>query len=72
MPWRQEAMKDVTTCEKPRGAGRERRAVDVRMGKPGMRHGMSFCTEYIGVGSQRGELKHLSTHRKENQPRLRK
>ena len=49
MPWRQEAKKDVTTCEKRRGAGSERRAVDVRMGKPGTRHGVSSCTKYIGV-----------------------
>ena len=25
------------------------------------------CTEYIGVGGERGELKHLSTRRKGNQ-----
>ena len=72
MPRHQEAMKDVFTCDKPRGAGREHRSVDFRMGKPGMRHGMSSCTEYIGVRSQRGELKHLITPRKGNQPRLRK
>ena len=34
MPWRQEAMKDVVSCDKPRGAANERRSVDFRMGKP--------------------------------------
>ena len=65
-------MKDVETCEKPRGAGLERRSVDIRMGKPGGRHGPSTHAEYIGMSGQRGELKHLSTRRKENQQRLRK
>jgi hypothetical protein len=72
MPRHQEAMKDAETCEKPRGAGLELRSVDIRMGKPGGRHGPSSCTEYIGVRGQRGELKHLSTRRKGNQQRLRK
>jgi hypothetical protein len=34
MPRHQEAMKDVVSCEKLRGAANERRSVDVRMGKP--------------------------------------
>jgi hypothetical protein len=34
MPRRQEAKKDVVSCEKPRGAANKRRSVDVRMGKP--------------------------------------
>jgi hypothetical protein len=72
MPRHQEAMKDVETCEKLRGAGLERRSVDIRMGKPGGRHGPSTHAEYIGMSGQRGELKHLSTRRKENQQRLRK
>ena len=49
MPRHQETMKDVETCEKPRGAGLERRSVGIRMGKPGGRHGPSSCAEYIGV-----------------------
>jgi hypothetical protein len=72
MPRHQETMKDVETCEKPRGAGLERRSVDIRMGKPGGRHGPSSHAEYIGMRGQRGELKHLSTPRKGNQQRLRK
>src|SRR5690349_15452935 len=69
MPRHQEAKKDVETCEKPRGAGLERRSVDIRMGKPGGRHGPSSHAEYIGMRSQRGELKHLITRRKGNQTR---
>ena len=34
MPWHQEAMKDVVSCDKPRGAANERRSADFRMGKP--------------------------------------
>ena len=49
MPRHQEAMKDVETCEKLREAGLERRSVDVRMGKPGERHGSSSHAEYIGM-----------------------
>jgi hypothetical protein len=49
MPRHQEAMKDAETCEMPRGAGLELRSVDIRMGKPGGRHGPSSHTEYIGV-----------------------
>jgi hypothetical protein len=49
MPRHQEAMKDVETCEKPRGAGLERRSVDIRMGKPGGRHGPPSHAEYIGM-----------------------
>ena len=64
-------MKDVETCDKSRGAGLERRSVNFRMGKPGERHGSSSYAEYIGVRGQRGELKHLITRRKGNQPRLR-
>jgi hypothetical protein len=49
MPRHQEAMKDVETCEKLRGAGLERRSVDIRMGKPGGRHGPPSHAEYIGM-----------------------
>src|SRR5919197_5011961 len=37
MPWRQEPMKDVSGCEKLRGAASRHRSGDVRMGKPGWR-----------------------------------
>ncbi len=71
MPWHREAMKDVATCEKLRRVGSELRPADVRMGKPGTRHGVSSYGEYIAMRSQPGELKHLSTRRKGNQQRLR-
>ena len=34
------------------------------MGEPGRVNPRSFDAEYIGVESERGELKHLSSHRK--------
>ena len=34
MPWHQEPKKDVTSCEKLRGAANEHWSVDIRMGKP--------------------------------------
>ena len=37
------------------------------MGKPGTSDVVSPCTEYIGVGRERGEVKHLSTRRKRKQ-----
>ena len=35
MPWHEKAMKDVISCDKPRGAASKHRSGDVRMGKPG-------------------------------------
>ncbi len=69
MPWRTQAMKDVASCDKPRGGASTRRCADFRMGKPNPQ-GLSI-PEYIGNGSKPGELKHLSTRRKGHQPRLR-
>ena len=37
------------------------------MGQPNPGNSGLSCTEYIGVGSERGEVKHLSTPRKKNQ-----
>ena len=34
MPWHQEPMKDVTSCDKPRGGANIHRSGDFRMGKP--------------------------------------
>jgi hypothetical protein len=34
MPWLSEAMKDVTSCDKPRGGANNLRSVDFRMGQP--------------------------------------
>ena len=43
MPWRQQAMKDVAACEKPRGAGKQASIRgypngETRPGEPGHRH----------------------------------
>ena len=41
------AMKDVTTCEKLRGAGSKHRSVDIRMGEPGTSKVVSSISENI-------------------------
>jgi len=43
MPWRQQAMKDVAACDKPRGAGKQALIRgcpngETRPGEPGHRH----------------------------------
>ena len=40
------------------------------MGQPNPGNSGLSCTEYIGVGSERGEVKHLSTPRKRNQTEI--
>ena len=47
MPRRQEPKKDVQRCEKRRGVALERRAVDIRMGKPDLRKVRSAVGEHI-------------------------
>jgi hypothetical protein len=34
MPWHKQAMKDVVSCDKPRGDANSLRSGDFRMGKP--------------------------------------
>src|SRR5918911_3454129 len=70
MPWRQEPMKDVVGCDKPRGAASRRRSGDVRMRQRAGGHASAPTTECIGSRREPGELKHLSTPRKRNQPRF--
>ena len=60
MPWLSEAMKDVISCEKPRGGADGLRSADVRMGQPSPQ-GLSR------KGGEPGELKHLSTRRRRKQ-----
>ena len=67
MPWHQEPMKDVISCDKLRGAANELRSGDFRMGKPTARYPV---LNQIGTGREPPELKHLSRARKRNQPRL--
>jgi hypothetical protein len=38
MPWHKRAMKDVASCEKPRGGASNLRSVDFRMGQPNPGH----------------------------------
>jgi hypothetical protein len=54
MPWRQEAMKGVASCDKPRGAASRLRSEDARMGEPGWGNAQSSVTESIG-GATRTE-----------------
>ena len=54
MPWRREAMKDVASCDKPRGAASRHRSEDVRMGEPGRGNARSSVTEFIGHGTRTG------------------
>ena len=71
MPWHQEPMKDVTSCDKLRGAANRLRSGDFRMGKPGTAILCQPALNKIGVGGEPPELKHLSRARKRNQPRFR-
>jgi len=69
MPRQLEAMKDVGACEKVRGAGKHALILTCPNGETHLLWQVSH-TEYIGVGGEPGELKHLSTRRKRNQPRF--
>ena len=54
MPWQKQAMKDVASCDKPRGAASRLRSEDARMGEPGWGNAQSSVTESIG-GATRTE-----------------
>ena len=68
MPWHQEPMKDVISCDKLRGAANKLRSGDFRMGKPTVRYRI---LNQIGIRGEPPELKHLSRARKRHQPRFR-
>jgi hypothetical protein len=68
MPWRLQAMKDVVACDKLRGASKQ--ALIRRFPNGGTHPLWVLHTEYIGMQGERGELKHLSSYRKRNQPRF--
>ena len=72
MPWHQEPMKDVISCDKLRGAANKLRSGDFRMGKPTGAILQYPALNKIGVGREPPELKHLSRARKRHQPRFRK
>ena len=61
MPGYREAKKDVISCEKPREGAHDLRSVAVRMGQPGPGNAGSSWRK---PGSERREVKHLSTFRK--------
>ena len=71
MPWHQEPMKDVISCDKLRGAVNELRSGDFRMGKPDTVNPYQPMLNQIGIGREPPELKHLSRARKRHQPRFR-
>jgi hypothetical protein len=52
MPWRREAMKDVASCDKPRGAANRLRSGDFRMGQPLQRQVWRSPAEFIGREKQ--------------------
>ena len=53
-----------------KAAGSQQTGCDPQMSEWGNPAVRSLHAEYIGMQSERGELKHLSTHRKRNQPRF--
>ena len=61
MPWHKKAMKDVTSCDKPRGDASNQRSGDFRMGDPSLCEHRLPCPESIGAGSKLREVNHLST-----------
>ena len=45
-------MKDVISCDKPRGAANKLLSVDLRMGQPGILKRCHPLAEYIGLGKR--------------------
>ena len=64
MPWYMAPKKDVTSCEKLRGAANEQRAADIRMRELTVGNATVYAYKYIVCVREPGELKHLSTRRK--------
>ena len=56
--------KDVTSCEKLRGVANRHRSVDIRMRELTVSNDTVSHKESIVMRGERGELKHLITHRK--------
>ncbi len=56
--------KDVTSCEKLRGAANEPRSVDIRMRELTVSNITVSYNESIVIRGEPGELKHLITRRK--------
>jgi hypothetical protein len=54
MPWHEEAMKDVVSCDKLRVGANNRRSGDFRMGQPGTGNAVSLPAEFIGRAERTG------------------
>ena len=61
---------DEGRCSLRKASGSRLTDFDPEMSEWGNPPARVSCTEYIGVGGERGELKHLSTLRKRNQLRF--
>ena len=59
-------MKDVAACEKSRGGGKQPLIRECPNGETPVDELSRLYSEYIGVGRELGEVKHLSTQRKRN------
>jgi hypothetical protein len=64
MPWHQEAKKEVEDCCKLRGAVNQALIRRYPNGETLFGKTKESLSEYIGLGSKRRELKHLSSARK--------
>ncbi len=69
MPWHQAPKKDVTSCDKLRGAANKPRSADFRMGKP--TDGNASVSPYEHIVRKRGtrgtETSHYPEEKKVNQ-----
>ena len=63
---------DEGRCSLRKAAGSWQTSFDPQMSEWGNPPARVSMAEYIGHRGERGELKHLSSHRKRNQPRFRK
>ncbi|KJQ92020.1 hypothetical protein UF05_07655 [Vibrio sp. S457-15] len=71
MPWQSEAMNEVVTWDKPRLGSNNHLSLGFLNGETPL-HKSESLREYIAQRAEPGELTHLSTPRKRNQPRFRK
>ena len=59
-------MKDVAACDKLRGGGKQPLIRRCPNGETFVDELNKLTSEYIGCDRERGEVKHLSSHRKRN------
>ena len=71
MPWHQEPMKDVISCDKLRLAANKHSTRRFPNEETHTVKNRITYTEYIGIRGEPPELKHLSRGRKRNQTRFR-